>query len=102
MKRSAWIINTSRGPLIDSPALADALRHGIIAGAALDVLDREPPSADHPLLDAPNCLITPHIAWYAREARAKLIAVTVDNLKAHQQGRPANVVNKPVAKAAWR
>jgi glycerate dehydrogenase len=93
MKRGAFIINTSRGPLIDNAALADALRRGVIAGAALDVLDVEPPPADNPLLTAPHCLITPHVAWYAREARQRLLDTAVDNLRAFFKGAPQNVVN---------
>ena len=65
MKPNALLINTSRGPLIDNDALAKALRAGVIAGAALDVLDVEPPSAAHPLLEAPNCIVTPHLAGFS-------------------------------------
>jgi glycerate dehydrogenase len=93
MKPTAFLINTSRGPLIDNAALAEALRHGVIAGAAVDVLDVEPPPADHPLLGAPRCLVTPHVAWYAREARQRLFDTAVENLRAFQQGTPQNVVN---------
>jgi glycerate dehydrogenase len=92
MKPSALLINTSRGPLIDNRALADALNAGTIAGAALDVLDVEPPPADNPLLDATNCLITPHIAWYARSSREKLMSIAADNLKSFQAGTPQNNV----------
>lgn len=93
MKSNALIINTSRGPLIDNHALADALRAGQIGGAALDVLDVEPPPADNPLLSAPNCVLTPHIAWYAAESRARLMQIAADNLASFQQGETANVVN---------
>jgi glycerate dehydrogenase len=93
MKPSAYVINTARGPLIDEAALAAALRDGVIAGAALDVLSQEPPPADHPLLGAPRCLITPHNAWATREARARLLAVTVENVRAFLAGAPVNVVN---------
>jgi len=93
MKPHALVINTSRGPLIDNAALADALRAGRIGGAALDVLDVEPPPADNPLLGAPNCLITPHIAWYAIEARRRLLQTAADNLAAFQRGQPVNVVS---------
>jgi glycerate dehydrogenase len=93
MKPSALVINTSRGPLIDEAALAGALRDGVIAGAALDVLESEPPAADNPLLAAPNCLVTPHVAWHAIEARRRLVQVAADNLAAFLQGAPRNVVS---------
>ncbi|MAE65008.1 MAG: glycerate dehydrogenase [Phycisphaeraceae bacterium] len=92
MKSSAIVINTSRGPLIDNAALAEALKAGTIAGAGLDVLDVEPPPADNPLLGAPNCVITPHIAWYAQAARQRLMDIAVDNLNAFLAGSPVNVV----------
>lgn len=94
MKPSAFLINTSRGPLVDEVALADALNRGQIAGAALDVLSAEPPPADNPLLNAKNCIITPHIAWAARAARARLLNVAVQNVRAYLAGRPQNVVNE--------
>ncbi|MEW6159088.1 MAG: D-2-hydroxyacid dehydrogenase [Verrucomicrobiota bacterium] len=93
MKPTAFLINTSRGPLVDEPALAEALRSGTIAGAALDVLGSEPPPLDHPLFDAPNCLITPHIAWATRAARLRLMHAAVANVRAFLQGHPQNVVN---------
>ena len=93
MKPTAWLINTSRGALIDSQDLANALRDGVIAGAALDVLDTEPPPSNSPLLNAPRCIITPHIAWYAREARHRLLNIAIDNLAAFLSGNPCNVVN---------
>ncbi len=93
MKRGAFLINTARGPLIDEPALAEALEADRIAGAGLDVLSIEPPSADNPLITAKNCLITPHIAWATREARARLLEVAAGNIHAWQQGSPRNVVN---------
>ncbi|MEM7017539.1 MAG: D-2-hydroxyacid dehydrogenase [Pseudomonadota bacterium] len=93
MKPSSYIINTSRGPLIDNQALADALNEGTIAGAALDVLDVEPPAAENPLLTAPNCIITPHVAWYAAEARTRLMQIAADNIAAFNDGAPVNVVN---------
>ncbi len=92
MKPSALLVNTSRGPLIDNAALAEALNAGTIAGAALDVLDVEPPPADNPLLSAENCVITPHIAWYARSSRAKLMSIAAQNLKLFQAGAPQNTV----------
>jgi glycerate dehydrogenase len=93
MKRSAYLINTSRGPLVDEQALADALHAGRIAGAGIDVLSTEPPPADNPLLTAPNCCITPHIAWATRAARARLLDASVSNVRAFLAGTPQNVVN---------
>ena len=93
MKPTAFLLNTSRGPLIDEAALADALNAGRIAGAGLDVLSVEPPKADNPLLTAKNCLITPHNAWATRAARARLMDVVVANVKAFIESRPQNVVN---------
>ena len=80
MRRSAWLINTSRGQLIDEPALAAALAAGTIAGAGLDVLSVEPPPSDHPLLDAPRCFITPHLAWGTLAARTRLLEMAVKNV----------------------
>ncbi len=94
MKKSAVFINTSRGPVVDEQALADALNSGKIAGAGLDVLETEPAKADNPLLTAKNCLITPHIAWAAYETRKRLLGILEDNLKAFISGNPQNVVNK--------
>jgi len=92
MKPTAFLINTSRGPLIDEKALADALNAGKIAGAGLDVLSREPPEADHPLLKAKNCYITPHIAWATRAARQRLMDIAVANVRAFLNDKPQNVV----------
>ncbi len=93
MKCSAFLINTSRGPVINEQDLADALNSGVIAGAAVDVLSEEPPNQNNPLLTANNCVITPHIAWATFEARSRLIGMAVQNLHAFVQGRPVNVVN---------
>jgi len=93
MKPSSFLINTSRGPLIVEQDLADALNHGRVAGAAVDVLSAEPPPLDNPLLHAKNCVVTPHIAWATREARTRLIELAVANLRAFLDGRPINVVN---------
>ena len=93
MKPSAFLLNTSRGPLVDEPALANALNSGRIAGAALDVLSKEPPPADNPLLGARNCLITPHLSWATRAARARLMKIAVENVRSFLQGKPQNVVN---------
>jgi len=88
MKRTAIVINTARGALIDQAALADALRHGEIAGAGIDVLPVEPPPADHPLLarDIPNLILTPHIAWAAQEARQRAVVQVADNIASFLAG----------------
>ncbi len=93
MKPSAFLINTARGALVVEQNLADALNQGKLAGAALDVLSSEPPSPDNPLLNAKNCIITPHLAWATREARARLMRAAIDNLEAFLRGQPQNVVN---------
>jgi glycerate dehydrogenase len=93
MKKSAFLINTGRGPLVNEADLAAALNAGQIAGAGLDVLAVEPPRADNPLLTAKHCYITPHIAWATRAARARLMHIAVENLRAFLDGRPVNVVN---------
>lgn len=95
MKPTSFLLNTSRGPLVDEAALADALNSGRIDGAAMDVLSVEPPPADNPLLSAKNCLITPHIAWATRAARARLMRTAVDNVRAFLAGNPQNVVSGP-------
>ena len=93
MKPTAFLLNTSRGPLVDEAALADALNSGVIAGAGLDVLSVEPPPATNPLLLAKNCLITPHNAWGTQAARARLLRVAVANVHAFLAGQSVNVVN---------
>lgn len=93
MKKSAFIINTSRGPIILDDDLAEALDNGTIAGAGLDVLSAEPPHPENPLFKAKNCLITPHIAWATKEARSRLMAIAVNNLTTFLSGSPVNVVN---------
>jgi glycerate dehydrogenase len=93
MKPTALLLNTSRGPLVDESALAEALNAGRIAGAGLDVLSAEPPPATNPLLLAKNCLITPHNAWGTKAARSRLLRVAVENVRAFLAGQPTNVVN---------
>jgi len=92
MKSTAFLLNTSRGPLVTEQDLADALNTGIITGAGLDVLSTEPPEIKNPLLTAKNCIITPHIAWAAREARVRLMDVAVANLAAFLGGESVNRV----------
>ena len=93
MKRTAILINTGRGLLIDEPALADALKTGSVAGAGLDVLSSEPPSKDNPLIGAPRCVITPHIAWATRDARMRLMNIATENVKHFLANTPQNQVN---------
>jgi glycerate dehydrogenase len=93
MKKTAFLINTSRGPLVEEQALADALNSGRIAGAGLDVLAVEPPSPANPLLKAKNCRITPHIAWATRAARERLMKTAMDNVRVFVAGGKRNVVN---------
>ena len=93
MKPTAVLINTGRGQLVDSQALADALNADRLAGAGIDTLEQEPPPADHPLLSAKNCYVTPHIAWATQAARSRLLQITLDNVRAFIDGNPQNVVN---------
>jgi glycerate dehydrogenase len=93
MKPTAFFINTARGPLVDEAALAEALNREQIAGAATDVLSVEPPPSDNPLFGAKNLIITPHIGWATRAARARLMETAAGNLKAFLEGAPVNVVN---------
>ena len=92
MKSTAFLINTSRGPLVVERDLADALRAGRLAGAAVDVLSTEPPTPTNPLLSAPRCLVTPHLAWATAAARQRLIAIAADNLRAFMAGQPIHLV----------
>jgi glycerate dehydrogenase len=94
MKKTSFLLNTSRGPIIVDEDLADALNNDVIAGAGIDVLSVEPPPKDNPLFKAKNCIITPHIAWATKEARERLMDITVNNLIAFINGNPVNVVNK--------
>jgi D-3-phosphoglycerate dehydrogenase len=95
MKPTAYLVNTSRGPVVDAEALAEALRKKQIAGAAIDVFDVEPPPPSHPLFGLGNCILTPHLAWASVESGWEIRKRIVDDILAFQAGRPArNVVNK--------
>jgi len=94
MKDGAILINNSRGQLIDEQAVADALNSGKLAAAAVDVVRTEPIQGDNPLLRTKNCIITPHMSWGAREARQRIMDITVDNIRAYLSGAPINVVNR--------
>ncbi|MBD0824080.1 D-2-hydroxyacid dehydrogenase [Aestuariibaculum marinum] len=93
MKDGVMLINTSRGGLVIEADLAEALNSGKISGAAVDVVSKEPISADNPLLKAKNCIITPHIAWATKAARTRLMATAVNNLESFLNGKSVNVVN---------
>jgi glycerate dehydrogenase len=93
MKPTAFLVNTSRGALVDEEDLAASLNGGRLGGAALDVLSTEPPAADNPLTAARNCLITPHVAWATTAARRRLLATAIENIKAFLSDSPRNVVN---------
>lgn len=93
MKDGAVLINTARGGLLDEQAVKDALISGKLSAAAVDVVSQEPMQPDNPLLTAPNCIITPHIAWAPRESRQRLLDCVVENIRAYLKGRPQNVVN---------
>jgi glycerate dehydrogenase len=92
MKPSAFLLNTSRGPIIVEQDLADALNAGRLAGAGLDVLSEEPPPPGNPLFKASNCIITPHISWATKEARTRLMSAALANFAAWHSGRPINVL----------
>ena len=96
MKKSAILINTARGAVVDNAALANALRTGEIAGAGIDVLEQEPPPLDHPLLQkgVPNLIVTPHVAWASLEARQRLMDKVADNLRAWLELSPVNNVTQ--------
>jgi glycerate dehydrogenase len=94
MKKTAFLLNTSRGPIVVDEDLADALNREAIAGAGIDVLSTEPPPPGNPLFTAKNCIITPHISWATKEARTRMMDIAVANLAAYLAGKPVNIVNK--------
>lgn len=94
MKDGAILLNTSRGQVIHEKAVADALACGKLRGAAMDVVSIEPITADNPLLNAPNCIITPHMAWAPVETRQRILDTTVLSIQGYINGKPINVVNK--------
>lgn len=93
MKKGVIIINTARGPLVNEQAMAVALTEGKVGCFCADVISKEPMAPDNPLLQAPNCILTPHIAWATREARMRLMNIAADNIRAFLEGNPVNVVN---------
>lgn len=93
MKPEAFLINTSRGALIDEEALIEALKDGVIAGAGLDVQEMEPPRDDNPLYTMENVILTPHMGWKGLETRRRLVSLLADNIRAYLDGKPVNVVS---------
>lgn len=93
MKDGAILLNTSRGPVIDEQAVTEALESGKLRGAAMDVVSEEPIRGDNPLLKAPNCILTPHMAWAPIETRQRILDITVESIRGYLSGRPVNVVN---------
>ena len=94
MKDGVILLNTSRGPLVNEADLAEALRSGKVYAAGIDVVSEEPMREDNPLLTAPECFITPHMAWMSKEARTRLIDIAVNNIRQWMNGTAINVVNK--------
>ena len=97
MKPTAYIVNTARGPMVDTQALAEALKSHVIAGAGIDVFDVEPPRPDFPLLGLPNAILTPHLSWYSEDAARHirdLILLEIDRFLA---GQPPRYIAKPAA-----
>ena len=95
MKPTSYLINTSRGPIVQEPALLDALRTGSIAGAGLDVYDQEPLQPESPLLSLGNVVVTPHLGYATEETLRLWYSDTVENIKAYLAGKPRNIVNPP-------
>lgn len=97
MKRSAYLVNTARGPMVDANALADALKNGVIAGAGIDVFDVEPPPQDYPLFGLPNAILTPHLAWYSEDAAWRIRELIVLEIDRFAAGQPPRYLAKPSA-----
>ena len=93
IKKGALLVNTARGALVDEQAVREALENKTLSGFACDVLSEEPMSKDCPLLNAPNCVITPHVAWAAKETRVRLLDIAVENLRSYMNGKVINKVN---------
>jgi glycerate dehydrogenase len=100
MKRSSFIINVARGGLVNEDDLAQTLKAGRIAGAGLDVVAHEPILPDNPLLTAPNCIFTPHLAWASVAARRRLMGIVAGNISSFLAGNPVNLVNRQFLKAS--
>ena len=93
MKDGVILLNTARGPLLDEKAVSDALSSGKLRGAAVDVVSKEPMERRNPLLTAPNCIITPHMAWAPTESRQRILNITANSIAAFLEGKPINTVN---------
>ena len=93
MRRGAFLINTARGAILDEEAVARVLDSGQLSGAGLDVFAREPAGGEHPLVRRPNCVVTPHVSWAARETRERMLEIAAENFFAFLEGRPQNVVS---------
>jgi D-3-phosphoglycerate dehydrogenase len=98
MKPTAYLVNTARGPIVDADALADALKHGVIAGAGIDVFDKEPTPADNPLTKLPNTIVSAHMAGVTVESMDRMAITTVKNILSVLDGTPnkENAINKEV------
>ncbi len=97
MKPTAYLVNTARGPMVDAGALAEALKNSVIAGAAIDVFDREPPPLDYPLFGLPNAILTPHLAWYSEDGARTIRELIVLEIDRFMAGQPPRYVGKPSA-----
>jgi D-3-phosphoglycerate dehydrogenase len=95
MKPTAYLVNTSRGPMVDAQALARALKSGVLAGAAIDVFDIEPPPPDYPLFGLPNAILTPHLSWYSEDAGRRIRELIVLEIDRFLAGQPPRFVAKP-------